>query len=115
MTNEQIETQETVETETEALEDQEQMQMPEMRCEDVLRYSISLFSEIAWVKLGIRASPGQGDTTMDLPQAQLAIDAIAALSQLTEGRFDPHEVRDIKNLLSGLQMNFVQRKAAQPS
>ena len=90
-----------------------QQQMPEMRTEDVLRYSISLFNELAWVKMGIRANPGNGETTADLAQAKLAIDAIAALAQLTEGRFEAHEVRDIKNLVSSLQMNFVQRKSAQ--
>ena len=52
-----------------------------------------------------------GETKTDLAQARLAIDVLAALVQLTEGRFDPHEVRDLHNLLSSLQLNYVQRAA----
>lgn len=87
--------------------------MPEPRVEDILQFAISIFTEQAWFKMGIRANPASGETKADLPQAQLAIDAIAALIPLTEGRFDPHVVRDLKNMLASLQMNFVQRKTAE--
>lgn len=116
MTDEHIEDVEVIDAVTEdvadepEMDDAEQMQMPEMRTEDVLRYSISMFNELAWVKMGTRANPGTGEITIDLAQVKLAIDAIAALAQLTEGRFDAHEVRDIKNLVASLQMNYVQRK-----
>jgi hypothetical protein len=89
----------------------EQAPMPEMRTEDALRFAIGIFNDLAWIKLGIHANPG-GETVTDLPQAQLAIDAIAALVPLSEGRFEANEVRDLKNLLSTLQMNYVQRKTA---
>lgn len=84
---------------------------PEMRVEDALRFAISMFNDLAWINLGIRANPASGETTADLPQARLAIDALAALVQLTEGRIDPHEVRDLHNLVSSLQLNYVQRHA----
>lgn len=93
--------------------DEQQAPMPDVRVDDILRFSINLFNEQAWIQLGIRANPATGETTADLEQAKLAIDALTALIQLTEGRFDAHEVRDLKNLLAGLQMNFVQRKSAQ--
>jgi hypothetical protein len=82
---------------------------PEMRTEDALHYAIGLFSELAWIHLGLHASPVSGETKADQAQARLAIDAIAALVPLTEGRFPPHEVRDLNNLLSSLRLNFVQR------
>jgi hypothetical protein len=91
---------------------EEQAPMPEMRTEDALRFAIGIFSDLAWVKLGIQADRQNGETTTDLPQAQLAIDAISALIPLTEGRFEPHDVRDLKNVLTNLQMNYVQRKTA---
>lgn len=120
MTDEHIEDMELIDEvaedfaeESEMDGDAEKMEMPDMRPEDILRYSISMFNEIAWVKMGARANPSNGKITTDLSQAKLAIDAIAALAQLTEGRFEVHEVRDIKNLVSSLQMNYVQRKTAQ--
>ncbi|HEY3377925.1 MAG TPA: DUF1844 domain-containing protein [Armatimonadota bacterium] len=84
--------------------------MPDIHVEDLLRYTMHLFTEQAWVKLGVRMGPSKGETVTNLPEAKLAIDALAALVTLTEGRFDPHEVRDLKNMVAGLQMNFVQRK-----
>ena len=94
-------------------QEQEQAAMPEMRAEDALRFAIGLFADLAWIKLGIRANPSGGEAKTDLEQAKLAIDSLAALVQLTEGRFEAHDVRDLKNLLSSLQMNFVQRKTAE--
>ena len=82
---------------------------PEMRAEDALRFAISLFADLAWINMGIRANPANGETKTDHAQARLAIDALAALVQLTEGRLDPHEVRDMQNLRASLQLNYVQR------
>ena len=90
----------------EPMENGDAGQMPDMRVEDGIRFSMNLFADMAWIKLGIRAAPGSADAIADLPQARLAIDALSALVQLTESRFDPHEVRDLKNLLAGLQMNY---------
>jgi len=77
--------------------------------EMALMFCINLFGEMAWTHLGIRADRASGETKTDFPQARLSIDAINALLPLTEGRFDPHAVRDLRNLVSSLQMNFVQR------
>ncbi|MHB9132768.1 MAG: DUF1844 domain-containing protein [Armatimonadota bacterium] len=84
---------------------------PEMRTEDALRFALGIFSDLAWINLGIRSNPATGETKTDFAQARLAIDAINALVPLTEGRFDGHEVRDLRNLLSSLQLNFVQRQS----
>ena len=84
----------------------------EMRAEDALMFAVGLFVDLAWIHLGIRADPGSGETKTDLPQARLAIDALAALVPLAEGRFDPRRVRDLHNLLSSLQLNYVQRYSA---
>lgn len=84
---------------------------PEMRTEDALRFAISLFADLAWINMGIRSNPATNETKTDLPQARLAIDALAALVQLTEGRLDPREVRELNNLLSTLRLNYVERAA----
>ena len=79
-----------------------------------LIFCINLFAEQAWKHLGLHADRATGETKSDFPQAKLAIDTINALLPLTEGRFDPHVVRDLRNLLSTLQMNYVQRYSAEP-
>ncbi len=86
--------------------------MPEMHTADALRFALGMFADLAWIQMGIRANPSTGKVTVNLPDARLAIDAINALVQLTEGRFDPHEVRDLRNLLTSLQMNYAQRVSA---
>lgn len=86
---------------------------PEMTTESAIRFALGLFIDLAWMQLGIRANPGSGEAKTDLSQAKLSIDSIAALIPLTEGRFDPHEIRDLRNMLSSLQLNFVQRKTTE--
>ncbi len=83
--------------------------MPEMRAEDALLFSISMFADLSWIYLGIRAHPASGEAKADLAQARLAIDAVKALVTLAEGRLEAHQMRDLQNLLSSLQLNYVQR------
>jgi len=92
-------------------QEQEQAPPPEMRTEDILRFAINLFAEQAWINMGIRANPATNETKTDLGQARLAIDALGALVQLTEGRLDPREVRELNNLLATLRLNYVERMA----
>jgi hypothetical protein len=111
---EQVETTEEEHAETAAEEpspEQEQAPPPEMRTEDALRFAISLFADLAWINMGIRANPATNETKADLGQARLAIDAITALVQLTGGRLDPREVREMNNMLSTLRLNYVERAA----
>jgi len=99
-------------TETTAEEPQEEQgQAPEMRTEDAVRFAINLFADLAWINMGIRSNPATNETKTDLGQARLAIDALGALVQLTEGRFDPREVREMNNLISTLRLNYVERAA----
>ena len=88
---------------------EDEQAMPEMRAEDALLFSINMFADLSWVYLGIRAHPGNGEAKADLPQARLTIDAVKALVTLAEGRLDPHQMRDLQNLLASLQLNYVQR------
>ena len=101
----------TVEEHAETAEEPQQGQAPppEMRTEDALRFAVSLFADLAWINMGIRANPATNETKTDIGQARLAIDAIGALVQLMEGRLDPREVREMNNLLSTLRLNYVER------
>lgn len=98
-------------TNAEDLSADAQQAMPEVRVEDALRYAVAMFSDLAWINLGIRSNPATGEAKTDLPQARLAIDVLNALVQQSEGRLEPHDVRDLHNLVSSLQLNYVQRAA----
>ncbi len=82
---------------------------PDIKAIDALLFTIHMLSEQAWIHLGLRASPGSSDTKTDLPEARLLIDALNALVPLTEGHLDGLQLRDLKNLLATLQLNYVQR------
>lgn len=83
---------------------------PQMRVEDAVLFAASLLSDLAWIHLGIRANPATGETQTDFAQARLAIDALNALVPVMEGRLDPASLRDMRNLVASLQLNFVQRQ-----
>ena len=85
-----------------------------LRAEQAIRFAISLFAETAWVQMGIQADPATHTVETDLPQAKLAIDAVAALVPLTEGKLPPNDIRDLRNLLSTLQWNYVERANKPP-
>lgn len=107
---EEAETAETSEYEqAESEAENEPQDAPEMRVEDALLFSIGMFADMAWIHLGIRARPGGGETKTDFPQAHLSIDAVKALVQLVEGHLEAHQMRDLQNLLSSLQLNYAQR------
>lgn len=93
----------------ESTQAQEQPQQSRLHAVDAVRFAISLFAETAWLQMGIQADPATGQIQQDLSQAKLAIDAVAALIPLTEGRLASHEQRDLRNLLSTLQWNYVER------
>ncbi len=81
-----------------------------------LLFSISLFAELAWQKLGLHPDPVTKQIAADLPQAKVAIDAVAALVELAKGQVGEREYRELRTLLANLQLNFVyQSQRQQPS
>jgi|GEM_PF-517368 len=88
-------------------------QMPELKVEDLLMWTLGEYARMAWMNLGIQTNPATGETTADFPQARLAIDCINALVPVLEGKLEAHVLRDLKNMLSSLQMNYAQRYNAE--
>ncbi len=84
-------------------------QMPDLKVEDLMMWTLGEYARMAWMNLGIQTNPATGDTTANFPQARLAIDCINAMVPLLEGKMEPHMLRDLKNMLSSLQMNYAQR------
>ena len=71
-------------------------------------------SEQAMAALGEIPDPMSGKVTHDLVLAQQMIDIIIMLRDKTRGNLDPHEQALIKEILSGLQMKYVEL-ARQPN
>lgn len=74
----------------------------------VLRFCVSLLMEQAWVALGIRALPGR-ETQENLPEAKVAIDALASLVGHLQPDLDPSEKQELEAGLANLRINFVRR------
>jgi len=71
-------------------------------------------SEQAMAALGEIPDPMSGKVTHDLVLAQQMIDIIIMLRDKTRGNLDPHEQALLKEILSGLQMKYVEL-ARQPN
>jgi hypothetical protein len=71
-------------------------------------------SEQALAALGEMPDPVSGKVSRDLTMAQQMIDIIIMLRDKTRGNLDPHEQALLKEILSGLQMKYVEL-ARQPN
>ena len=71
-------------------------------------------SEQALAALGEVPDPTSGKVNRDLQLAQQMIDIIIMLRDKTRGNLDPHEQALLKEILSGLQMKYVEL-ARQPN
>jgi hypothetical protein len=65
-------------------------------------------SEQALAALGEIPDPANGQVTRDLIMAQQMIDIIIMLRDKTRGNLDPHEQALLKEILSSLQMKYVE-------
>ncbi len=78
-----------------------------------LLFSISLFAELAWQRLGLHPDPVTKQIAADLPQAKVAIDTVAALVELAKEQVSEREYRELRTLLANLQLNFVHQSQRQ--
>ncbi len=85
--------------------------MPEIKVLDFTHYMMGQYASMAWVNLGVQINRSTGDLKLDLAEARMAIDGFGALVRILEGKLDPHEMRDLQNMLTTLQMNYAQRAA----
>ncbi|MEI6520168.1 MAG: DUF1844 domain-containing protein [bacterium] len=90
----------------------EEQAMPEIKVLDLTHYVMMQYASMAWVNLGVQINRATGDLKTDLSEARLAIDGFGALVRILEGKLEPHEMRDLQNMLTTLQMNYAQRAAA---
>lgn len=81
---------------------------------DVVTFVLWLIGELqaqARIKMGLWKDPISGELHTDLPQAKIAIDGVAALTEVLKPHITDSQRRDLERLLTDLRLNFVQRSA----
>lgn len=68
---------------------------------------IAIFDGHAWRAMGLMASPKTGETQVDLPAAQLAIDCVQFLLGKVENHLSDSERREAQRRLTDLRMNYL--------
>jgi hypothetical protein len=64
---------------------------------------------IAWQKLGLQPDFVTGKIAPDLDQAKVAVDVVAYLGSLMEGKLDEDDRRQMHSLVRDLRLNYVQK------
>jgi len=75
---------------------------------------ISLLANTAWQAMGLVPNPSTKTIERHFDEAQLAIDAAAALADLLRPRIGDRERRDLETLVANLRINFVEQKSKAP-
>lgn len=72
---------------------------------------LSLLAARAWQAMGLVPDPATKQVERNLDDAQLAIDAAAALAEVIRPRVGDRERREIEALITNLRLNFVEQKS----
>ena len=72
--------------------------------------SLSLLAAKAWEAMGLVPNPDTKQMERKFDDAQLAIDAIAALAAVIKSRLSDAERREVDTLMANLRINFVEQK-----
>jgi hypothetical protein len=72
---------------------------------------VSLLANKAWQAMGLVPDPATKAIERRLDEAQLAIDAAAALVDLLRPRVADRERRELETLIANLRINFVEQKS----
>lgn len=82
--------------------------------EGLLHYTVQMFAQFAWQKMGFVPDPATGKVDEDLAQARVAIDVLSRLIEHLEPLLGERERREVQSLLSDLRINFARKSAAAP-
>lgn len=75
----------------------------------VLRIFVGMLSDQAWINLGLRMAPGATETEVKLTEARISIDTLRFVRGQLDADLQDAEKRELDNLISSLQLNFVQK------
>jgi hypothetical protein len=82
---------------------------PELNVYSLLRMSVGMYVEQAWIHLGLRADPTTNKTETNLPLAKVAIDTVTFIVEELQPDLDASEKRELETLLANLRINYVRR------
>jgi hypothetical protein len=86
---------------------------PQLTVHNLLRMTVGMFAEQAWIHLGLRMDPGTSKTETNLPLATIAIDTVAFMVEKLQPDLDSQDKRELDALLANLRINYVQRAERQ--
>ena len=87
--------------------------MGRLTVSDILRMTVGMLNEKAWVSMGLLPNPASGQIERDLAEARRAIDVLTDLARHLEADASPEERRELQTLTSNARLNFV-RQSSQP-
>jgi hypothetical protein len=87
----------------------EEGERPDINVHSLLRMTVGMFVEQAWIHLGLRMDPNKNKVEQNLPYAKTAIDIVEFMIQKLEPDLDEGEKRELNLMLANLRMNYVQR------
>jgi len=90
-------------------QDAPQHGMPKLGLSERLLMSIDILHQQAWISMGLVADPSTGEIDRDLDQARIAIDSAAFLAGKLEGYVPADTLREVKRVVSDMQVNFVRQ------
>ena len=95
--------------------DPRSMGLPQLSVKDRIFMSIDILHQGAWIAMGLRADPATGEIEQNLDAARLAIDCVTFLASKIEDELDDATRRELKRIVSDMQMNYVNQvqRAAQ--
>ncbi|MER3413446.1 MAG: hypothetical protein C4341_04255 [Armatimonadota bacterium] len=82
-----------------------------LRIDGLLHYSVHMFAQFAWQRMGLLTDPVTGKSHEDLSQARIAIDVLSRLAEHLDPMLGDQERRDLQNLLSDLRINLARKSA----
>ncbi len=82
---------------------------------DLLAWFLGLLAAKAWEGMGLVPNPATGKIQKNLEEARTAIDAYAAILDVTRARLESGPRREIETLLMTLRLNFVEKSAGAAS
>lgn len=73
----------------------------------IITWMIGMLASSAWQTMGLQVAPGAHEIEKDLDQAKLAIDCVMALADRVSPHLDETGRRELRGVISDLQINFV--------
>ena len=73
----------------------------------IAAFALEMLAGAAWRSMGIQVDPKSGKIEKDMDEARFAIDCVMALSDKLAPRLDETALREVRGLISNLQINFV--------